>query len=194
MIFDKLGLPKETGASDLQDSSRLAGIMETFGYRPNGSIPLEKYVIVENDKTVYCRHPLERRYNFSRDQTLCLVAGLASQGKYDLVNLDYVDGKDIFSPSHRGHIARCQGRKATFLQDAWLWLNVVYAANFKILEEPNKILCMLMLADKKFLKYYLRTNKQWRQAILNYWAENDGAWRGERELALHMIAVLEAYE
>ena len=194
MIFDTLGLPKENGASDLQDSARLAGIMVTFGYEPNGPIPLERYLIKENDRRVYCRHPSERKYNFSRDQTLCLVAGYGTKNLRHFVSQRFVDGRDIFSPAHKGHLARCRGEKATWFQDLFFWGAVWYSATLNQLDEPNKMLCMLMMADKKFMKYYLKTNKQWRQAILNYWCENDGAWRGEPELAAHMIAVLEKYE
>lgn len=190
MIFDELGLPKEIGASDLQDSSRLSGIMVVFSYNENiHQVPLEKYCIVENGKCKYVRHPLERRYNFSRDQTLCLVAGLYFQGLKHLVDLDYVDGWDVFTPAHRGHIVRCQGKKANWFQDMWFWFDVWRAAKLDQLGEPNQILCQMMVADKKFLKYWLKHNVKWRQAIEDYWC----GWRQEPELASHIIKTLEAY-
>lgn len=191
MTIDELGLPREGVGGDWQDSSRLAGIMVTFEYPPN--VPMEKYVIQENGKTIYCRHPRERIYDFSRDQTLCLVSGLYFQNLKHLVNLDYVDGKDIFTPANRGHIRRCQGLKASWFQDAWLWFDV-WRSQFKSADsESNQLLCQLMVADKKFLKYYLSKNKKWRDQIRNYWGYGAGAWRGEPELALHMIKKLEGY-
>lgn len=187
MIFDNLGLPKENGASDLQDSSRLAGVMTVFNFV--SIIPLEKYLISEDGKIKYCRHPLERRYSFSRHQTLCLVAGLFFQGKEYLVDLKCVDGWDLFSPAHRGHIKRCQGGVATKFQDAWFWFDVFRSVHLDKLGEPNQLLCQMMVADKKFLKYWLKHNKKWRQSIENYWS----GWRGEPELANHMIKKLEGY-
>lgn len=196
MIFDNLGLPKDMGASDLQDSARLAGLAVVFGFdlTQNKRIPLEKYVmnIPAVGLTHYVRHPLEHKYDFSRDQAICLIAGLGAQGKKDLVNKSYIDGKDIFSPSHRGHIKRCQGKKPNLLEEHWLWLDVLYSCFYQPMGEPNQLLCMLMLADPKYLKFWLKYNKHWRAAIKEYWCEAAGEWRGERELASHMIAILES--
>lgn len=183
MIFDQLGLPKDTGASDLQDSARLAGIMITFNY----PAPIDLFKYVDVDDSRYVRHPKEYIYDFSRDQALCLMAGLATRKLYFLVNRNYVSGKDIFSPSHWGHVKRCQGSKANFFQDAWLWVDVLYSCHVKPMSEPNQILCMLKIAPKKFLLYWLKNNKVWREAIREYWC----GWRGETELAEHMIKNLE---
>lgn len=191
MIFDSRNLPKEIGASDLQDSARLAGIMATFNYYPNGVFDISQYVNLKEGR--YERHPDERRYDFSRDQSLCLLAGLYSQGFSELVDLKYVDGVDIFTPAHRGHVKRCQGKKASWFQDLWFWFDVWRASHLDQLGEPNQILCQMMVAaahgNEKFLKYWLKHNVKWRQAIEDYWC----GWRGEPELALKIITFLEGY-
>ncbi len=184
MIFDDLGLPKEIGATDKNDSSRLAGIMTVFEW-PRW---IDCALYFDNVKRRYVRHPDETKYDFSRDQTLCLVAGLWKQGLYNLVSLKYVDGKDIFLPHHRGHLRRCAGEKASWLQDAFLWLDVLLTSHISTKGESNKLLCMLMVADKKYLKYYLKHCKDWQANIREYWC----SWRQESELAEHMISKLEA--
>jgi hypothetical protein len=186
MKFDSLNLPQENGASDLQDSARLAGIMAVFNYYPNGKFDLSLYL--KNGK--YVRHPSEYKYTFSRHQTLCFVAGLFVQGWRDLVDLKYVDGKDLFMPSHRGHIEICKGDTANWFQNLWTWVDVLMAAHFKKMDEPNQILCRMMLnPDKTHLKYWLKNNDKWRESILEYWC----GWRNEPELAEHMIKKLEGY-
>jgi len=190
MLFDEIGLPYEPQASDKQDSSRLAGIMALFDWPQEFKI--EKYVISESGKLKYARHPLERRYDFSRDQALCLVAGLYKHYWAQYVSLNAVDGKDIFLPSHRGHFKRCALGWPSLIEKAWLWLDVLYHAHVKPLSEPNQILSMMYVAyfqsEKHYLKYWLKHNKQWRQSILDYWALS---YRQEVELANHMIKKLE---
>jgi len=193
MLIDDLGLPKDTGASDLQDSSRLAGIMTVFGMQPK--IPLEKYVVNTQllsgpQKLKYVRHPNQYVYDFSRDQALCLMAGFYYHGQYELVNRDWVNGKDWFFPSHQGHVRRCKNQTANWFQDLWLWVDTWYAAKYNKLGEPNQLLSMLMVADKKYLKYWLKTNELWKMAITGYWC----GWRGEPQLAEQMIKVLQTYE
>ena len=190
MLFDEIGLPYEPQASDKQDSSRLAGMMALFDWPQD--FDMSKYVIKENGITVYCRHPLERRYDFSRDQALCLVAGIYKQNRNKLVKLEYVDGKDLFLPSHRGHFRRCALGWPNLIEKAWLWLDVLYHAHIKPLSEPNQILSMMYVAyfqgEREYLRYWLKHNKQWRESILYYWALS---YRKEVELADHMIKELE---
>jgi len=204
MQIDSLGLPKDTGASDKQDSSRAAGIMSTFKH--GELVPLEKYVVdlfgfpgtqrVKNGVKIktYVRHPQEYVYNFSRDQSLCLMAGLYFHKQYDLVNRDYVNGADWFSPSNWGHVRRCSRTTTnwffTWVQDSWLWLDTWYAAKHNQLGEPNQLLSMLMVADQKYLRYWIHTNTQWQKAITDYWC----GWRNENALAASIIKVLQTYQ
>lgn len=189
MIFDELGLPSDTGATDLQDSARLAGIMTVFGWPQK--INLTMYY--NYAKGLYVRHPKEYIYDFSRDQALCLIAGLFKSNLKSLVSRYYINGKDFLSPSHNGHVRICQGLKPHWYQKLWLWLDVLYSCFYQPMGEPNQILCMLMVhPDPRFLKFWLKYNKHWRDAIREYWCERAGVWRGERELAEHMIKVLES--
>ena len=185
MIFDELGLPRDTGATDLQDSARLAGVMTVFGWPQK--VELNKYV-VGTSKMVYMRHPSEYKYDFSRDQAICLMAGLFVQDAKILVSKNFIKGNDWFSPSHNGHVRICQGLKPRWYQNLWLWFDVCYNIWVTPMSEPNQLLCMLMVhPNKKYLKFWLKRHGSWRETISNYWC----GWRKEYELALHMIGVLE---
>lgn len=205
MIFDNKGLPRDTGASDWMDSSRLAGMVRLFDDK--SKIPIDLYVVgdtqilesgIKITRTVngaptkkYVRYPfVENPYDFSRDQALCLVAGLYKAGFSFLVRKDYVNGKDIFMPSHMGHIRRCAKQKPNLLQKTWLWLDVFWNVYKNPMSEPNQLLSMIYVAhlqgEKSYLKFWLKHNKQWQESITEYWS----GWRGETELAKLMIDTL----
>lgn len=187
MIFDELSLPSDTGSTDKQDSARLAGLMTVFEWPQQ--VDLHNYVKIYALR--YVRHPLENKYNFSRDQSICLFAGLKVQGHSHLVHKEFIDGKDIFMPSHNGHIKRCQGKEANWLEDLWLWVDVLWGCYVKPLQESNQLLCMMMIADKKYLKFWLKHNKKWRDSINLYWRDS---FRNEPELAAHIINKLETFK
>ena len=178
------GFVKITGASDLEDSSMAAGICATFNYPI--AMDLFRY-FNKNDNYNYQRCD-NSKYLFSRDQAICLTAGLKTQG-FDakFIGADRINGKDILSPSDKGHIKRCQGLKASWFEDAWFWAELAFSAKVKPLDELNQLLCKMMIADPKFIKWYCRNNPQWEQSLKNYWCENDGAWRNEPELCAQMI-------
>ena len=187
-IYDNYGLPRDIGATDWMDSSRLAGMMVLFGHY---NIPISRYF--DYYKKIYLRYPYEPNpYDFSRDQALCLVAGLWNKEHYDIVHKKFVTGRDIFTPSHMGHFKRCANKKPNLLQKAWLWLDVLYSTHLKPLSEPNQIIAMMYVAylqdDKSYLKYWLKNNKDWKKSITFYWC----GWRSEPELANRMISVLES--
>jgi hypothetical protein len=58
------------------------------------------------------------------------------------------------------------------------------------MSEPNQLLSMIYVAhlqgEKSYLKFWLKHNKQWREAIREYW---DG-WREEKELSKLIIDTL----
>lgn len=185
MIFDGLELPKDQGATDLNDSARLAGIMTTFEWPQK--VDCSKYVV--NKK--YVRHPNEKNYiSFSRDQFTCLIAGLYKQGHYGLVDSKFIDGKDFLSPSVKGHEQRCKNKKSSWIQDQVFWFDILWACYIKPTSENNQLLCMLETHyDKKYIKFYLKNCKVWRENIRSYWC----GWRNEPELAEHIIKFLERY-
>lgn len=176
MIIDELGLPRDTGATDLQDSARLAGISTAFGHV---NFDCTKYVV--NGK--YVRHPNEAIYDFSRDQAICLMAGLHAMGRSDLVNESYITGKDVLSPSVKGFIARCQGKKATLFQDLFLIIDIMWASYVKPRHELNQLLCMLQLAPSKYLKLLKSHHPSIEENVVNYWA----GWRDEPALASSIL-------
>lgn len=190
MIFDNLGLPKDNGASDWLDSARLAGIMTVFDW--SQEVDCFNYILknIKKDSFLYVRHPLNiDELLFSRDQAICLIAGLKLQKLELFVDKNFINGKDIFMPSHNGHVKRCQNRKASWFEDLWLWLDVFWNVYITPMAEQNQLLCMLMIADKKYLKFYLKHHKQWKESIRSYWS----GWRKENELAEHIIKKLEYY-
>lgn len=185
MIFDNLGLPKENGADDLQDSARLAGLVTLFNYDiiQNKRVPIGLYV--KGGK--YVRHPNESKYDFSRDQALCLMAGLYKDKVTWLVGRSFIDGKDLFTPSHMGHIARCQGKEASFIQNLWLKADILFHAKFTPTEESNQLIAMMMVAGPDYVRLWKKHNYRWRESIINYWC----GWRSEVEFARHMIETIE---
>ncbi len=178
MKIDNLGLPKDNGASDLQDSSRLAGVMALFCHPIK--VPIQLYVI---SKGKYVRHPREYIYTFSRDQTICLFAGLTVSGFSPLIDPDYKTEGDLVDPGTRGHIRRCAGLQATWFQNTWLKAALLFHAIFTPLDEPNQMLCMAMIAGDEYVKLWANHNPKWAQSIIEYW----GGWRNELELAHLMI-------
>lgn len=183
MIFDIFGIPRENGATDLQDSARLAGLMEVFGW-PKNKINLLQYIDMSGDKWKYVRHPLEAKYDMSRDQAVCLMAGLKAQKRERFVDLDCVVGKDIFPPSVRGHVRRCQGGKASWFQNQCLKLDILWAAYVKPDAEINQLLCMLMIAGDEWIFWFTEHHKTWRENLREYWC----GWRGEPDLCFWIIS------
>lgn len=214
MIIDKYGLPKDVGATDKMDSARLAGLMACLNHplAPD----LSAYVI-NNDQCVRNPHefPANNPNNFSRDQLMCLVAGLHAQGRADIcaaiyeaaikrncraqnIETDYPgtikkfpDGADILAPSHMMILGIAANKGTTILGTIWLIIDILFNAIFTPTRESNQLVCQLTVAGTKWLKFYKLVTPMWRTAIKNYWSENAGSWRKEPELAQLMIDTLE---
>ncbi len=206
MLFDSFGLPKDVGATDKMDSCRLAGLMAIINHlqAPN----LSKYIIYNN---LGVRHPYEypsnNPNNFTRDQLLCLVAGLYKQGNINLCkklcaaaksrgwkaqNTEYdvqgsikefPNGPDWLSPSHRMILNICAGNKGNLLGYIWLFMDIIFNAVFTPMRESNQLLAVLSVVSPKWLKFYKFVTPKWKLSIRDYW----GGWRKEPELAELMI-------
>jgi len=170
---------KINGASDWEDASMFNGLLALFDIR---DVDLMQFI----DENKYVRHPYGTVYNFSRDQFLCLSAGLSKKFP-QCVREDWITGRDLLSPANKGHTLRCRGLKASWLQDLWLKAEILFHAKFTPLAEPNQLIAMMMIAGPEYLKLWTSHNKEWQRSIRKYWSEEDGAWRNEPELAEAMI-------
>lgn len=190
MIFDSLGFPRVNGADDFADSPHLAGILALFNHPQQ--VDLTKYVVPaeplgDPNKLKYIRHPLETRYDMSRDQAILLMAGLWKQGRADLVNADFIIGKDIVPPSVHGMARKIKGKSP------WFWQRGDFEAEFQTnitiqkLEEPFQIIAMCIVYGDGFLDRWTRENNLWKWAIRRYLSQLDGAWRDEKELSEFII-------
>jgi len=179
---------KIQGASDLEDASMFNGLLVLFGY---ATVDLNHFIERDssNNKINYVRHPYGTKYSFSRDQTLCLAAGMSMIMPENVVSAR-ANGKDIFSPANKGHLQRCSGRKSTWLQNLWLKAEILFHAKFTPLAEPNQLIAMMMVAGPEYLKLWTQKNYQWQRSIRKYWYSEDGNWRNERDFAEHMITVI----
>lgn len=180
-------LPVDEGATDLEDSARLAGIMVTFGVPGYERIDMSKYFV--NGK--YVRHPKANKYDLSRDQGVCIMAGLALQGRRDLVSPHFMDGKDYLSPSVWSHIHRCEGSKVRWDEENFFKLDIDYNCKCDPWSEKNQILVMAQIAGPEYIRRFRSLHPDFRKVIKDYWCEGPGAWRGEPEVAAQMIKVIE---
>jgi hypothetical protein len=183
MIIDVLGLPVITGAGDKADSSMFAGMITLFSFC---DIPIEKYCHTDLSTMIYVRHPEETRYDFSRDQAICLVAGFYKKDMKHLVNTKSITGKDFLSPSVRGHILRCQGKEANWFQNLWLRADILFHAKATPISEPNQLICMMMVAGPEYVRLWKRFNPKWEKSVRDYWC----GWRCEPELHTKIISTL----
>ena len=207
MIIDVEGLPKEIGATDKMDSSRLAGMMALCNHPLTPD--LSKYIVL-NDQGV--RHPTEfpanNPKNFSRDQLLCLLAGLYKQGRIDICiklhdaakargwwaqNIeDDVPGStkrfaDWLAFGNRLVLAKAAGKRGNILGYPWLVLAILFNAIFTPIKESNQLLGQLFIMGPRWMKFYKLVTPKWQQALRDYWS----GWRGEPELAEMLINKLD---
>jgi hypothetical protein len=208
MIFER-GLPRDSGATDFADSARLAGLMVVFGHPGMDPALIAEYVINGNQGT---RFPYEdptgnkssnNPKSFTRDQLMCLSAGLAKAGRQDIClklleaaktrncraqnteadvpgsTKKFPDGADLLTPSHMNQLRICSGAKPTITGKALLILDICFNGLFTPMSEPNQLICMCVMAGPKYVKLLRKMNKRLDAAIREYWS----GWRGEPELA-----------
>jgi len=178
MRFDELGLPIESSATDKQDSARLAGLMTVVEWPQK--IDLIYYCLTG----YYRRHPKEYIYDFSRDQLVCLLAGLRKSNRNSYWLTLKANGKDFIPPSVNG----LRTHKPTFIQRLWAKADVIAHALFTPLSESNQVIC---IADAYgLLPLWIKLNKRWRESVTIYWVTSRDV--GEPELAEHIIKYVEA--
>jgi hypothetical protein len=212
MIFDKNGLPKDTGASDCMDSARLAGLMALFEHpqAPNLNQYLVKVDYSNHLQGV--RHPDEspsssNPKNFTRDQLVPLVAGLNKQGyvmncrsllaaaeerncRAQNTEADvpgstksFPDGADLLPPSVMNHLRICGGLKPKLFGKIWLVADIIFSSIFARMNEPNQLMSLCKIAGPKYVSLFRRLNPKLDDAIREYWS----GWRGESDFAEFLI-------
>lgn len=214
MFFDPNGYPRDTGATDYMDSARLAGLMATFGLELKKDILIEYILRDEQGQFVGVRCPNEEPSNnpknFTRDQLVCLVSGLYfdhkrwtasklfraardrnsraqnTEADYPGTVKKFPDGADLLTPSVMDHLRMCADVRPTLLGSLWLKMDIMFNGKFTPMREPNQLICMCMVAGPKYVEMYKKYNPKYAEAIRYYWS----GWRGEPELAEHMINVL----
>lgn len=179
---------KISGASDYEDSSMFNGLIVLFRYDDRVSL---LHFIDPSTEKIYVRHPYGSKYDFSRDQYICLAAGLSMRPSASLlVSERFISGKDLLSPAVHGHTKRCQWKKSNWFEDLWLKAEILIHAYFTPTDEPNQLIAMAMVAGEEYLRLWTSHNKKWEYSIQRYWCKDDGAWRNEPEFASHMIATI----
>lgn len=179
-VYDAEGFPRDTGATDMWDSARLGGLMALL--RHPQAPDCSRY-LVDGRPT---RHPTVTPDDFSRDQLVPWIAGYWKQAG-PLPVAYKPSNRDILSPSQQDHVRRCQGKPDTLLGRAWLWADILYSAYVDPMAEPNQLIAMLVVAGPKWVRRWMRLNKNWREAVMAYW----GGWRNEAEFAEFIIYRLE---
>lgn len=192
------GYPRAQGVTDFADSAVLAGLLSLVRY-PNFIMPsyFDEYgnpvrCPISNIIDDQCGNPV----TFSRDQMIPLIAGYFIQQNWNGRNkidqsIKFHRGLcpnlDILSPSQRGHVNICMERSLTWLQDKWIYLDIFYSAWVQPMAEPNQLIAMLLVRDRKYIKLWCKLNKNWIQAIEEYWYTGAGHWRKEMDIAARLI-------
>jgi hypothetical protein len=185
MIFDeKYSIPRCAGSTDFLDSPVIAGLMLLTEHPEAQKIKPQNYY----QEGKYWRYPFDTTLDMSRDNGIPLMAALWKSGYTYLVDLNYIVGRDWMSPSIKGHEARCQGEYSTWFQNLWLWLDVLWNIYITPNRESNQLWCQMLVAPKKYMRFYCKHHKDFRKPIRDYWCN----WRMESELAEHMIRYIEA--
>jgi hypothetical protein len=217
MIFDENNYPRDSGATDMMDSCRLAGLLAIINHKHQ--IDMAKYTVKVDNQYLGVRHPNEipsnNPKNFTRDQTIPLFAGIYAQNgisslakklfqgikerKWRAQNTEadyagttkkFPNGPDFFNPAHMLMMSVAAG-EATFFRKLigypFVVLDILFNAIFTPTRESNQLICGLYLLGPSWLKFYKLVTPKWKIALTQYW----GGWRGESQLAEEIIEWLE---
>lgn len=212
MRFIQGKYPVDQNSTDAMDSARLVGMMAVFkygNYQHIGDYFVEDTIVrcpVKMHDGCYA----DNKNNITRDQEICLRAGLFLSGillheprKFEDrlfckgFEKDKPGGKkkipDIFMPSHKNHFRLCAHKAPNRIGYLWLWQDVLYACKVDPWHEPNQLICMMMIAGPEYIRYWKANHPDWRKCIMQYWFdERLGKYnRGEKHFAEHIISVLE---
>lgn len=187
-------MPKDNGASDLEDSARLAGILVAAGQPPFP--PAERYLSEHGNlvRWKFSTLPFTRdqliplAYFYSRDR----VANSVLEGKLTEAASRFTapNGKDFLAPHHRSHLQACLGGSWSLIGKTCLVAEIYWHTYHEGgVSEPNQLICMLLTAGPKYVRMWKKANPLWMTSIRAYWC----GWRNEPELAERLINALTIY-
>lgn len=209
------GYPVDTNASDCMDSARLAGMMAMC--RMESAPDCSDYLDYEGLGRRHPNPPIEEFKSFgtqyfSRDQMICLAAGLKAQGIRPVGMYEYViehgntaqnhiedDGSekrfggDYCLPHVVGALAIAAGvqDRLTFIQRCFLFADVIANALFSPMREQNQIIALCYITG--FLGLYKRLTPKYKDANLKYWYDTSPMAynRGELDVANNINAFID---
>jgi hypothetical protein len=197
------------------DSARLAGLLGLFDSNKVNKDLLSMYVInrheavrapFDDSSGLYPNNP----NNFTRDQLLCLVAGLHHKGCIEACQgllraaiargnraqntekdapgtaKTFPDGPDWLTPSNMNHLRICAGEQPGLLGKLWLIAEVFISSKLAPAAEPNQLIAMCVVAGASYVKLLKNSNPKLRDAVEAYWT----GWRNEEEVSQLIIASL----
>lgn len=195
------GIPRDTGATDLEDSARLAGMLAVADMRP---LPLPGMYL--NKQGELARHK-DSELSFTRDQLIPLAYYHASipnyvdmqayyQMEYKLIkacnSFTAPNGKDFLAPHHKAYLKKSVYQsefEPSSLAKACLIAEIYWHAFYQRgLSEPNQLICMLLTFGDEYVRMWKSVNKNWEESINMYWC----GWRNEPELAKKLINIIGA--
>ena len=185
------GIPRDNGATDLEDSARLAGVLAITGEMT----PVYRYYTAARGLV---RHPASE-LPFTRDQLLCLAylhykyrtlgsSNTPVQSSIESCIAFAPNGKDYLNPAHRQHLRICTGGTPSLWGNIWLVGEICWHAFCVPTSESNQLICMLLTSPPMYVNLWKRLNVRWRESINEYWC----GWRNEPELATALIKRMEA--
>jgi hypothetical protein len=225
IVYDKYGLivqhdPQDVKYKDGGDTCRSEGLMALAGdYRSSFDLPL-----FVDEAGLGRRHPFQQQNNnddprnFTRDQMLCLMAGLwANMPQHKIAKrLFWSHAKRLFfcqnthdqkgnkKPWYRGrdplflhHIGFMI--KAARVKPLYWFVPLTYP--FMLIEllvnvyitpnrEPNQLLAMLSTLGTGWLKLYCRLHPDWKKPLTTYWG-NDTTFRYQAEIGNKLVTYIE---
>lgn len=191
-----LTMPKDTGATDFEDSARLAGVLAAAKHPQLP--PAAAYIRADGSLGRWFDSSLP----FTRDQLVPLAyfyrghcPGTDLEGYMRLESklieaskrFTAPNGKDLLAPHHRSHLQACVGGSWSWLGKLCLIAEIYWHAHHEGgLSEPNQLICMLLTAGAKYVRLWKRANPHWAGSIRAYWC----GWRTEPMLAESLIIEL----
>lgn len=178
-------IPRDNGASDFEDSARLAGMMAVanMGPCPDPEVYLDSEGNLARwwgSKLPFTRDqliPLAYYYTRCNNFKQHVLERYRAKIRCSATSFTAPNGKDYLAPHHRSHLRACTGGQWSFVGKLFLLGEICFQSYLH--SEPNQLICMMLTAGPKYVKIWKRFNPRWALDIQDYWC----GWRDEALLA-----------